>query len=135
MSFNLAESMGVIEAAHSHTILGEDEFFGTSIFLFMMNRQKYLSLPEELRAVIDRNSGSAFAREMGQVWLDAGNAGIGIAQQRGNRLHHLLGEEAEAARTNLEQVIDRWRQARERQGIDGEELIRKARSAIEHHSR
>lgn len=133
MSFNLAESMGVIEAAQSHTILGEREFFGTSIFLFLMNEARYLALPEDLRAVIDRNSGAEFAAEMGRVWLDAGVAGMNAAQKRGNRIDHLRDEEADAARKRLQGVVTKWLGSREQQQIDATGLIEQARRAIARH--
>ncbi|MCB1759083.1 MAG: C4-dicarboxylate ABC transporter substrate-binding protein [Gammaproteobacteria bacterium] len=134
MSFNLAESMGVIEAARSHTILAEEEFFGTSIFLFLMNEARYLALPEELRAVIERNSGAELAAEMGRVWRDAGMAGMAAARKRGNRINQLRGGDAAAARERLQQVVARWRESRARMAIDSDALVEQARQAIARHS-
>lgn len=134
MSFNLAESMGVIEASSSHTLLGGNEFFGTSIFLFLMNEQRYRSLPQDLRLIIDRNSAEAFAREMGEVWLEAGNAGINAARRQGNTINGLQGEAAARAAGRLQLVVDRWINAREQKGVDSARLIGKARRAIDRHS-
>lgn len=134
MSFNLAQSMGVIEASKSHTLLGDNEFFGTSLFLFLMNEARYRSLPEELRRVIDNNSGQAFAREMGDIWLQAGNAGITFAEKQGNSINVLQAEEREMARVRLEGVVDLWLQERRQQGIDGTRLLEKARQAIARHN-
>jgi len=130
MSFNLAQSMGVIEASKSHTLMGDDEFFGTSLFLFLMNEARYSSLPEELRRVIDDNSGEAFAREMGEVWLQAGYAGIAAAEKQSNSINALRGNEREQARMRLAGVVDLWLKERQQQGIDGAGLIDKARRTI-----
>ncbi len=135
MSFNLAQSMGVIEASKSHTLLGDEEFFGTSLFLFLMNEARYRSLPADLRQVIDDNSGAAFAREMGEIWLNAGNAGIDAAKMRGNSIHLLQGEARDKARIRLERVTDRWLNEQKARGIDdGARLIEQARQAIARHS-
>ena len=135
MSFNLAQSMGVIDASKSHTLLGDKEFFGTSLFLFLMNEARYLSLPADLRQVIDDNSGQAFAREMGDIWLKAGNAGIVAAEKRGNPINVFQGEERKKARLRLEGVTDLWLKAQKAQGIDdGARLIDQARQAIARHS-
>lgn len=135
MSFNLAQSMGVIDASKSHTLLGDNEFFGTSLFLFLMNEARYRSLPADLRQVIDGNSGQAFAREMGDIWLKAGNAGIDAAKRRGNSINVLQGEEREKARLRLKNVTDLWLMEQKAQGIDdGARLIDQARRAIARHS-
>ena len=134
MSFNLAQSMGVIEAATSHTLLGENEFFGTSLFLFLMNEARYRALPADLREVIDRNSGPVFAREMGDVWLKAGHAGISAAERQGNSINKLQGEERAKAHARLAHVVELWLKEREQQGIDGALLIEQARQAIARYS-
>lgn len=130
MSFNLADSMGVIEASRSHTLLGEGELFGTNLFLFLMNQASYRSLPEDLRRVIDDNSGADFAREMGEAWLQAGNAGMAAAEKRGNKIHLLPGAERDRARERLTRVIDLWLEEQRRHGMDGEMLLDKARQAM-----
>jgi len=134
MSFKLAQSMGVIEASKSHTLLNENQFFGTSLFLFLMNEARYRSLPTDLRQILDQNSGESFAREMGDAWLRAGNAGIATARNMGNRINILQGEDRENARTRLENVIELWLKERKQQGIEGAHLIKKARQAIARHT-
>jgi len=131
MSFNLAESMGVIEASKSHTLLGDGELFGTNLFLFLMNEKRYRSLPEDLRRVIDENSGRDFARAIGQAWLQAGNAGIAIAEKRGNGIHRLHGAERDKARERLTRVSDLWLQELRQQGMDGGPLLGKARQTMD----
>jgi TRAP-type C4-dicarboxylate transport system substrate-binding protein len=130
MSFQLAESMGVVDAVNSHTLLEGDSFFGTSLYLFLMNKARYDALPAELRAVIDRNSGEALAQKMGRVWRDAGNAGREAARKRGNRIDVLQGEEAQRTREALQRASIEWTKEVGKQHIDGFHLIRKARRAI-----
>jgi TRAP-type C4-dicarboxylate transport system substrate-binding protein len=130
MSFQLAESMGVVDAVDSHTLLEGDGFFGTSLYLFLMNKARYDALPSELRAVIDSNSGAPLAEEMGRVWRDAGNAGLEAARKRGNRIDVLQGQEAQRTREALQRASIEWTKEVGKQHIDGFHLIRKARQAI-----
>lgn len=130
MSFQLASSMGVVDAVKSHTLLDEDTYFGTSLYLFLMNQKRYESLPEDLRAVIDKNSGPVLAKEAGQVWLEADDAAIKVASERGNRIDVLRGEEQQRVHTALGNVLTRWSEAMEEKHIDGLRLIKEARQAI-----
>ncbi|MCB1850440.1 MAG: C4-dicarboxylate ABC transporter substrate-binding protein [Gammaproteobacteria bacterium] len=134
MTFTLAESMGVTEASQSHTLLDQKEFFGTSLFLFVMNDARFRALPADLRTVIERNSGPEFAREIGDIYQQAGDAAITAAERRGNRINLLQGAELEQARSRLATVVARWRDERTALSIDGAALIAAARSAIASHS-
>ena len=51
-------------------MLAEDRYFGTSLYLFLMNQERYDALPTELRAVIDNNSGMSLAKQAGHIWLE-----------------------------------------------------------------
>jgi len=130
MSFQLAGSMGVIDAVKSHTLLEEDVYFGTSLYLFLMNQARYESLPKDLRAVIDKNAGPELAKEAGRVWMEAENLAIAAARDRGNTINVLQGEEQEHVRTALGEVLKRWASEKEKQGLDGLRLIREARQII-----
>jgi len=130
MSFQLADSMGVIDAVKFHTLLEEDVYFGTSLYLFLMNQDRYQSLPEDLRTVIDNNSGPALARDAGQLWLEADNVAITAARARGNRIDVLKGEEQQRVHMALGDVLLRWSKAMEEKHIDGLRLIKEARQAI-----
>lgn len=130
MSFQLAGSMGVIEAVKSHTLMGKDQYFGTSLYLFLMNEARYEALPEDLKQVIDTVSGRNFAREVGKVYRDAGNAAMAAAKARGNTINMLEGDEHEQMRTRMLEALSLWAKDVVTRHIDGLQLIKKARKAI-----
>jgi TRAP-type C4-dicarboxylate transport system substrate-binding protein len=134
MSFQLANSMGVIDAVKSHALLGKEASFGTSLYLFLMNQVRYESLPDDLRAVIDRSSGAVLAKQAGQVWLDAENAAIAAARAHGNRMDVIRGKEQRHIRAALGEVLVRWSKTMEEKKIDGLRLIKEARQAISRQS-
>ncbi|MCC2113680.1 MAG: hypothetical protein KDJ16_16715, partial [Hyphomicrobiales bacterium] len=126
MPFDLALAMEVVDAAHHHTVV-DGAGFATSLYLFLMNEDRYRALPDELRAVIDANSGAAIAAEVGARWNDGAAAAIARAQNLGHSLDAIDGE---TLREPLESVSARWRDERNTEGIDGEGLIERAKAAI-----
>lgn len=119
-----------------YQIEGPDhERFGTTTFQISMNQATYDSLPPDLQAVIDENSGEDFAREVGQVWRDSEEGGIGVAMKDGNELITLTEEEMVPFRAAMEPVIERWIEEVTAKGIDGQGLVDAARAAIAEHSK
>jgi len=107
--------------------------FGTSVFLFAMNRKKYESLPIDLRAVIDRNSGITIAADMGKAWAMAEVPGRNAARDRGNDLIVLPQIELERFREATESVTNRWIAEVTSLGINGANLVEAAQKAVAQH--
>jgi TRAP-type C4-dicarboxylate transport system substrate-binding protein len=110
-----------------------NERFGTTTFQISMNQGVWESLPDDLKQVIDQNSGEDFAREVGKVWRDSEEVGIGVALKDGNELITLTEEEMQAFRTAMEPVVQRWIDEVTAKGIDGQKLVETARAAIAKH--
>lgn len=109
--------------------------FGTSVFMFAMNKERYEGLPDDLKAVIDANSGAALAAEMGKVWDEVEAPGKKLQRESGGEII-ALDAKAKAAFDSLsEQVVDRWIKEANDNGIDGAALVKAARAAIAKHSR
>ena len=130
MSFQLAQALDVIEAVKSHTMLDSNNYFGTSLYLFLMNQDRYNSLPADLQAVIDQNSGMNLALQAGQVWRDAETSAIASARKQGNEVIVLDDAQRQLAEQALESVHQRWSESVEKHGIDGPRLIEQAREEI-----
>ncbi len=135
MSFHLARSMGVLDVAKTHVLPGRGQFFGTSIYLFLMNKARYESLPPDLRDVIDRNSGRAFAREAGEVYQKLGLEAMASARASGGRLTVFEGKSAGAARQAMAGVLQSWSRDLAKRHIEGLPLIKRARELVRKNSR
>ena len=112
----------------------EHERFGTTTFQISMNQGTWERLPDDLKTVVQDNSGEDFAREVGQVWRDSEDGGIKIAIDSGNELITLTEEEMAAFRQAMEPVVARWVEEVTAAGIDGQALVDAARAAIAKHS-
>ncbi|MFN4153904.1 MAG: TRAP transporter substrate-binding protein [Paracoccaceae bacterium] len=119
------------ELVSNHTGFSGENGLYTQTFGFVMNRASYDALPDDLKAVIDANSGVELAREFGRV-MDAGDAvGLKIAQDLGNTIVTL--DEAETARWKAaaQATIDQWLADMAANGIDGAALYAAAQAAME----
>ncbi len=134
MSFRLAHSMGIVEAVSSHTIYGEGGSFGTSLYLFLMNKKRYASLPDDLKAVIDAQTGAALSREIGKVWQRGADDALAAARKAGNAIHILKPVARAQIRDRQMEVLSRWAKQVGQKKIDGLQLIEKARKAVEHYT-
>ncbi len=103
---------------------------GTTTFVIAMNKDKYESLPPELKKAIDDNSGEAFAREVGQIWTNSELVGLDVLKKAGNEVYQIPDEEMKKFKEKLEPVVDRWIKDVSAQGIDGKKLVEAARAAI-----
>lgn len=134
MSFQLAQALDVVEAVKSHTMLAENSYFGTSLYLFLMNQASYDALPADLRAVIDHNSGMDLAKQAGHMWLEAEEKAIAAAREHGNTIIILNDKERQLTEKALEDVLARWSETVKKYAIDGPELIEQARQEISRYS-
>lgn len=118
-----------------YQIEGENRVrFGTSTFLIGMNKDKYESLPADLQAVIDKNSGRDFAIEVGRIWTRTEDYGLKLALEDGNEHIVIPDAELQKFRTRLEPVVQRWIDEVTAKGIDGRAIVEAAREAIAKHS-
>jgi TRAP-type C4-dicarboxylate transport system, periplasmic component len=104
--------------------------FGTTVFQVSMNQAKWDSLPEDIQKIFIEKSGRDWIKQVGQIWRDADEHGIKLAEDAGNRHIVLTPEETEAFRVKLEPVLERWKEEVAAKGIDGAALIAKARELI-----
>lgn len=106
------------------------ERFGTSVFMFAMNKERYEGLPDDLRAVIDANSGAAFAEIAGPLWDSQEEPGREAQRSTGGEVVTLDDAAMAAFEAKGEEVVTRWIEEATANGIDGAELVRAAREAI-----
>lgn len=118
----------------SHSVEGEDgQRFGTSVFLFAMNKDRYEGLAPALKAVIDANTGIAIAAEAGRVWDANEEAGKAAQMVSGGTVTGLNKRQMEAFTRLSETVTQRWIEEMAKRDIDGAGLVSRARDAIARH--
>ena len=130
MPWAVTEALRVPELVQHHT-----EFTGpmlyTVTFVLAMNKARYESLPDDLKAVIDANSGLEFSVFAGSTQAAADGPSRQLAVDAGNAILTLTEEEAQVWREAAQPVYDEWIAEMEGRGIDGQALIDEARALMD----
>ncbi len=109
----------------------EGDRFGAATFMFAMNKDRYDSLPDDLKQVIDDNSGMNAAEWVGRAWEDDFEGkGREALQGAGVEQIELSPEEAAKFDAASEKVVQRWIEEANSKGLDGHALVDQARAAV-----
>jgi len=128
--WEVTTALKVPELVHNHT-----EFSGKALyvltFVLAMNKQKYESLPDDLKKVIDDNSGLEFSVFAGGTQEDSDGPSREVAVKLGNNI--ITIDEAGTAewRALAQPIYDEWVADMNSKGKDGQALIDEARMLIE----
>ena len=123
-------ALKVQELVGNHT-----EFDGTALytvtFVLAMNKDAYDGLPDDLKAVIDQNSGLEFSIFAGGTQADADGPSRAVAVERGNNIFTVSEADAALWRETAAPIYDAWIADVAGRGIDGQALIDEAKALME----
>lgn len=143
----VAESLskGVIDAAivpwevtgaikSSELVTNHTEFPGaplyTAVFILAMNKGVYDGLPDDLKAVIDANSGLEFSAAAGAAAEAADAKGRQIAVDLGNNIIQLTPEQIAEWQAAAQPTIEAWVAETGAAGFEGQALLDEARGLV-----
>lgn len=121
------------ELVDNHTEFTGDEALYTAAIVLVMNKAKYEALPDDLRAILDAESGAKLSTFATQVMWDMDAPAREIAVNAGNNITQLDAAEVARWKEASQPVIDRWVADMDAKGIDGAALIEQARALIKKH--
>jgi TRAP-type C4-dicarboxylate transport system substrate-binding protein len=98
----------------------------SAVFILAMNQSRYDSLPADIKAVIDRNSGAALSKQIGKIWDESQAAGRKSAQTRGNTILVLSAAETDQWMKAAAPLRDEWFDEVGRRGLNGRQLLQDA---------
>ena len=107
--------------------------FGTSVFLYAMNQERYQELPADLQKIIDETTDRAFAERMGELWNSVEQTGKDLQRESGGKVIQLTDEQTRAFNEITQSVTQRWIDQAKERGIAGEALVEAAKQAIAKH--
>ena len=116
---------------HSETDPAEPAFY-TSTFMFVMNKDKYASLPPDLKKIIDANSGQAFSGQIGKVFILSDAEGKKLTVK--NQTNVIPKSELESWKKVGQTVTDQWIADVNAKGANGKQLQDAAKALIAKHS-
>jgi TRAP-type transport system periplasmic protein len=131
--WEVTPSLKVAELVNNHTSFSGPNGWYTQTFVFAMNKDSYDSLPDDLKAVIDANSGPR-GRRMG---AGHGRRRRGRPQDRAGprqQYRHTRRGRDGALEGVAQRIIDRWIAEMDGKGKDGAALLEEARALIAKYS-
>lgn len=102
----------------------------TAVFLFAMNAKTYASLPADLKAIIDRNSGVGLSAQTGRLWDEQTAPARKLALDRGNTIILVPAVELARWQRAAQSVQSEWIADMNRRQLDGNALLADARALL-----
>lgn len=133
LPWEVTPAVKLSELVGNHSEFDGPQALYTATLVLVMNKARYQSLPEDVRAVLDQYSGAWLSEFGGRVQWAADKAARQIAKDAGNAFHPLSGDAYIAWKEAAKPVYDRWIKDMAKKGIDGATLIDKARARIQAH--
>lgn len=131
--WEVTAALKVPELVENHTEF-EGRALYTLTFVLAMNKTKYESLPDDLKKVVDDNSGLEFSVFAGGTQADADGPAREQAEDLGNNIITVDAAGVEEWRTLAQPIYDEWIADMASKGKDGQALIDEARMLIEKYS-
>ena len=131
ITWEQAPSLKLDELTDSHTDVAGERALYNLYFLWAMNKAKYESLPDDLKAVIDANSGlmaSAWAGRAHDIGDVEGRAAMEAA---GNALTVLSPDVTDEVRKVGAAVTEAWIAEVTARGLEGADLVEDVRALVE----
>ncbi len=130
ITWEMSPSLKLDELTDSHTDVAGDKALYNLYFIWAMNKDVYENMPDDLRAVIDANSGLMASMWAGRAHDTGDIVGREIMAAAGNTIAEL--SEAETARIKElgADVTAAWIAEMDAKGYDGAALVAAAQAAV-----
>lgn len=119
---------------HSETPANEPALY-TAVFTIAMNKAKYASLPDDLKKVIDANSGAEFSAMIGRVWDESAPAARQQAVANGNQFNMIASSELAGWRKVGDKLAADWVEEMTGKGYPAQDMLDSARNLIDKYSK
>jgi TRAP-type C4-dicarboxylate transport system substrate-binding protein len=116
---------------HSETDPAEPAFY-TATFIFVMNKERYASLPADLKKVIDANSGQALSGQVGRIFAASDIEGKKLTTK--NTTNVIPKSELESWKKAGQAITDQWIADVSAKGANGRQLLSEAQALIAKHA-
>ncbi len=130
LAWEAVPTLKIHELVKFHTEIPGSPTLSTTSFLLAMNKARYESLPGDLKAVIDANSGLRPAADAGSIW---DNEAVGVTElvlKRKNTIESLPEESVKSWRKAVEPIYDTWVKQISDRGQNGQKLLESARELV-----
>ena len=132
--WEIVPPLKVHELADSHTQIGGDRALYNTYFIWAMNKDAYDALPDDLKAVIDNNSGVETSGWAGKAMDDGDDLGEKVVRERGNKIVTLDDGVVAELRAIGDKLTADWIAEVTSKGLDGAAMVADAQALIAKYS-
>ncbi|RMD47391.1 MAG: C4-dicarboxylate ABC transporter [Alphaproteobacteria bacterium] len=125
----------VHELVDSHTEVGGDRALYNTYFIWAMNKQSYERLPDDLKKVIDANSGLEASAWAGRAMDEGDAAMLAIVRKTDNQFGVIEGEELAKLRKIGDELVEEWAKEMEAAGLPGHQMVEDAKALVAKYSK
>lgn len=120
----------VHELADSHTQIGGDRALYNTFFVWGMNKAVYDGLPDDLKAVIDANSGLEASGLAGRAMDTGDKTSVDITAATDNQVVTLGDEVVAEMRAIGDELTEAWAAEMTEKGLDGDAMVSDAQAMV-----
>ena len=129
LPWEVTGGLKVAELVKNHTeFTGKAMYVGA--FLIAMNKEKYNALPDDLKAVIDANSGLEFSALAGKLSQEADAKARQIAVDLGNNIIQLDAAQSAVWEEAAKPTYEAWIAETAAAGFDGQAILNDAQTLL-----
>tara|TARA_R100001132_G_C3267171_1_gene89789 strand:+ start:744 stop:1790 length:1047 start_codon:yes stop_codon:yes gene_type:complete len=135
--WEVVPSVKLDELTKYHAEIKDDSgnFMATSTMVYVMNQAKYDSLPDNLKKVIDDNSGAETSAWIASRFQAADVQGRKAAEEAGGVIYEWSQEEVNKLKDASSEVAQQWIDEMNDKGMDGQALYDDARALVEKYNK
>lgn len=131
ITWEMSPSLKLNELTDSHTDVAGEKSLYNLFFIWAMNKSVYDGLPDDLKAVIDANSGFRVSAMAGAAHDTGDVVGRQAMADAGNEIAELSEAETARIRALGDEVIAEWIKEATAKGLNGAGLVEDARAAVQ----
>ena len=132
--WEIVPPLRVHELADSHTQIGGDRSLYNSVFIWGMNKATYEGLPDDLRAIIDANSGLEASAWAGRAMDQGDGNGEAVVAGTDNTIHVLDEAVVAELRTIGADLTAKWIEEVTAKVLDGAAMVARAQELVAKHA-
>jgi TRAP-type C4-dicarboxylate transport system substrate-binding protein len=102
--------------------------------LFLMNRRRYESLPDDLRAVIDANAGLELSNRFAAIFEENDGVGRKMAEDAGATFNTIPAAEMDRWRETAQPIFDGYVEELTGKGFDGAAVVSEVEALVASHA-
>ena len=130
ITYEMSPSLKLDELTDSHTDVAGEKSLYNLFFIWAMNKDSYAALPDDLKAVIDANSGAMASAWAGRAHDTGDKEGRQVLVDAGNELAEISAETTAQMVALGDEVIAEWIADVTAKGLDGAGLVASARAKV-----